>query len=117
MLRQRLRHSAAVPLGRAVLVLCALALIFYGTMVILLALKVGRGSVNAISGYRDAYDYLAGLQPRDVAGNVRGILAAPACCCLKQIPRPYLTRHTLPCSRWSAARRPWSPARWSAWPR
>lgn len=93
-----------MPLGRAVLVLCALALIFYGTMVILLAFKVGRGSVNAVSGYRDAYDCLAGLEPRDVGGDVRAIMAGAgvllfAVCsylAFKQIPRPYLTRHTLP---------------------
>ena len=83
--------------------LVALGLIFYGAMVVALAFKVDPGSVNAISGYRDAYDYLTGLTPADVAG-VRGIVAAAGVVlfvvcgylALKQIPRPYLTRQTLP---------------------
>ena len=105
MLRQRLRlrHSPAVHLGRAAIVLLALGLIFYGVMVVALAFKVAPGTINAISGYRDAYDFLTGLTPGDVAG-VRGIVAAAGVAlfvvcgylALQQIPRPYLTRQTLP---------------------
>ena len=99
--RVRLRHSSSVHLGRAIVCLLALALIFYGGMVMLLALKLDPGSVNAISGYRDAYEYLADLSPADVAG-VRGIVAAAGILAFllfgylafKQIPRPYLARQT-----------------------
>jgi hypothetical protein len=104
MLRQRvrLRHSSTVHLGRATVCLLALALAFYGLMVVLLAFKVDPSRVNAISGYRDAYDYLAALKPGDVAG-VRGIVAGAGLLAfllcgylaLKQIPRPYLARQTL----------------------
>lgn len=105
MLRQRLRlrHAPTVHLGRAVACLFALGLIFYGLMAVLLAFKVDAGSVNAVSGYRDAYDYLAGLRPGDVTPVRRaivagaGVLAFLLCgyLALKQIPRPYLARQTL----------------------
>lgn len=104
MLRQRLRlrHSPTVHLGRAIVCLFALALIFYGAMVVALAFKADPASVDAVSGYRHAYDYLAGLAPGDVAG-VRTILAGAGLLvfllcsymALKQIPRPYLARQTL----------------------
>jgi hypothetical protein len=101
MLRQRirLRHSPIVHLGRAIVCLLALGLIFYGVMVVLLAFKVDAGSINAISGYRDAYDHLAGLNAGDVAGArwivaTAGIATFLLCgyVALKQIPRPYLAR-------------------------
>ncbi len=105
MLRQRLRlrHAPTVHLGRAIVCLFALGLIFYGLMVVLLAFKVDPRSVNAISGYRDAYDSLAGLQPGDVTPLRRAIVAGAGVLgfllcgylALKQIPRPYLARQTL----------------------
>jgi len=105
MLRQRLRlrHASSVHFGRAIVCVFALGLIFYGVMVVLLAFKVDAGSVNAISGYRDVYDYLAGLKLGDVTPVRRaiaagaGVLAFLLCgyLALKQIPRPYLARQTL----------------------
>ncbi|MDQ6750152.1 MAG: hypothetical protein M3Z33_05285 [Actinomycetota bacterium] len=105
MLRQRLRlrHSPTLHLGRVIVCLFALAVIFYGVMVMLLAFKVGGGSVNAISAYRDVYDFLADLKPGDVTPLRRaiaagaGLLAFLICgyLALKQIPRPYLARQTL----------------------
>ena len=62
MLRQRVRvrTSSVALIGRAILILFSLALIWYGLMLILLALKVSPHTVNQISGYRTAYDYLSG---------------------------------------------------------
>ena len=99
--RVRLRHSSSIHLGRAIVCLVALGLIFYGVIVVALAFKIDPGSVNAVSGYRDAYEYLADLSPADVAG-VRWIVAAAGVVAfllfgylaLKQIPRPYLARQT-----------------------
>ncbi len=101
--RLRLRHSSALHLGRAIVCLFALASIFYGVMVVLLAFKVDPGSVNAVSAYRDAYDSLAALKPGDVTPLRRavaagaGLLAFLLCgyLALKQVPRPYLARQTL----------------------
>lgn len=101
-LRQRLKvpSSPIALIGRAVLVLFALALMWYGLMLTLLALGVSPDTVDGISGYRTAYDYLAGLTPEDITGTTRliaglaglaaflvfGYLAA------KELPRPYLAR-------------------------
>ncbi len=41
--------------------LLALALVWYGVMVILLAAKVSPHTVNSISAYRTIYDTLAGF--------------------------------------------------------
>lgn len=105
MLRQRLRArtSPLAYLGRALLVLASLALVWYGIMLLLLALKFSPDTVNALSGYRDAYDYLAGLDEDDASGRVRLIagLAGLAAFFLfgllawKEIPRPYLARSEL----------------------
>ena len=61
MLRQRVRvrTSSVALIGRAILILFSLALIWYGLMLILLALKVSPHTVNQISGYRTAYNYLS----------------------------------------------------------
>ena len=73
-------------------------------MTVLLALKVSPHTVNSISGYRSAYNYLAGLAPHDVDGSTtRAIIAGAGILAfllfgylaLKQIPRPHLTRHNL----------------------
>lgn len=105
MLRQRLRFrtSPLAFLGRALLVLLAAALVWYGLMFLLLALKVEPDTVNDLSGYRSAYDYLADLEPADVDGQFRLIagLAGLACfllfgyLALKELPRPYLARSDL----------------------
>ena len=102
MLRQRLRtHSS--PLARAgqlLVAVLALALVWYGLMLALLALKVSPASVNALSGYRDAYDALVGIEPADITSTARiitavaGVLVFLVCgwLAIKQLPRPYLAR-------------------------
>jgi hypothetical protein len=103
MLRQRLRfrRSPLVYLGHAVIVLVALAIVCYGLMLLLLALKVD--TVNSLSGYRNVYDYLAELEPADIDGQVRLIAGLGGLACflllgylaLKELPRPYLARSEL----------------------
>ena len=103
--RQRLRDRSS-PLafvGLALLVPLALALVWYGAMLIGLALKAPPEDVNAISGYRDAYDFLAGLETDDVTGEIRLITALAGLGAFlifgwlawKQLPRPYLARGEL----------------------
>ena len=104
--RQRLRErtSPLVFVGRLVTLVFALALVWYGLMTVLLALKISPSTVNAISGYRTAFDWLSGLTPSDVDGaTTRAIIAAAGVVAfvvfgylaLKQIPRPYLARREL----------------------
>ena len=105
MLRGRIRieTSPTIIIGRVVLVLFSLALFWYGLMVVLLALKVAPDTVNSISGYRSAFDYLAGLTPDDITDRVRLIAAIAGIVAfllfgylaLKQFPRPTLTRSDL----------------------
>ncbi len=105
MLRQRLRigTSPLVLLGRLVLLLAALALVWYGAMMVLLAFKVSPHTVNQLSGYRSAYNYLAGLKPRDITPDTRLIVGLAGLAgflvfgylAFKEIPRPYLTRSEL----------------------
>lgn len=62
LMRQRVKLKdapVAEVVARALAGLFALALIWYGAMLILLALKFSPSTVNALSGYRDAYDYLS----------------------------------------------------------
>lgn len=104
-MRQRVhaRTSPLAFLGRALVVLLALALVWYGLMLVLLALKVDPGSVNAISGYRTIFDKLAGLGPDDVDGTARAVIAVAGLVAFlvfgylafKEVPRPYLARHDL----------------------
>ncbi len=105
MLRQRLRARTSTLrlVGRVLVFLLACALIFYGAMVLALAFKVAPGTVNSVSGYRDAYDYLAGLREDDLSDTARyvaggtGLLAFVlfGYLALKEIPRPYLARHDI----------------------
>lgn len=106
MLRQRLRErtSPLMFLGRLVTLVFALALVWYGLMTLLLALKVSPSTVDTISGYRTAFDWLSGLSPADVDGaTTRAIIAAAGVVAflvfgylaLKQLPRPYLARRDL----------------------
>jgi hypothetical protein len=105
MLRQRLRfrRSPLVYLGHAVIVLVALAIVWYGLMLLLLALKVDPDTVNSLSGYRSVYDYLAELEPADIDGQMRLIAGLGGLACfllfgylaLKELPRPYLARSEL----------------------
>lgn len=106
MFRQRLRERTSpwVILGRLVTLVLALGLIWYGLMLLLLALKVAPSTVNSISGYRTAFAWLSGLAPRDVDGaTTRAIVAGAGVlallvfgfAALKQLPRPYLARRDL----------------------
>ena len=105
--RQRVRERTSVLaiIGRIVPVILALALIWYGAMVVLLAVKVSPSTVNQISGYRTAFDWLSSLSPAKVDGaQTRAIIAGAGVVsflvfgflALKQLPRPYFTRHDLP---------------------
>jgi hypothetical protein len=105
MLRQRLRtrSSSLASVGTIVLVLVALLLIFYGAMLLALALKVSPETINAISGYGTAYDALAGIEASDVDGAARLIAGIAGLVVLlvfgllafKELPRPYLARGSL----------------------
>ena len=106
MLRQRVRGrtSPLLVVGRVVTLVFALALVWYGLMTLLLALKVSPSTVNSISGYRTTFDWLSGLSPTKVDGaTTRGIVAGAGVLAflvfgylaLKQLPRPYLGRHDL----------------------
>lgn len=104
--RQRVRERTSVltVVGRLVPMVLALALIWYGAMLVLLAAKVSPSTVNGLSGYRTAYNYLSGLTPADVdGGGTRAILAGAGVAAFlvfgflafKQLPRPYLARRDL----------------------
>lgn len=105
MLRQRIRtrSSPLALLGLLPLALLALALIWYGAMVVLLAAKVSPADVDGISGYRSVYDFLSRLDPADVDGRVRliaglaGLATFLVCAYLatKALARPYLARTEL----------------------
>ena len=106
MFRQRLRErtSPLVFFGRLLVFLFAVALVWYGLMTLLLAIKISPNTVNAISGYRTAFDWLTSLTPQEVDGTTtRAIIAGAGLIAfvvfgylaLKEIPRPHLTRHDL----------------------
>lgn len=105
MLRQRLRaHSSPATLvARLLVILLALALVWYGAMTIVLAAKGSPQTVNQISAYRTIYDFLAGLQPSDITGLTRILIAAIGVVvflvfgslAIKTPPRPYLARRDL----------------------
>jgi hypothetical protein len=105
MLRQRIRarRSPLALLGRLLLLVLSLALLWYGLMVVLLALKVSPQTVNALSGYRSAYDFLAGLEPADITGRVRIVAGLGGALsfllfgylALKSLAYPYLARSEL----------------------
>ena len=106
MARQRLRVEGSVvaaAVGRALVFVLALAFVYYGAMLVLLALKVDPATVNDLCGYRSAFDYLAGLQPDDVSSTARGIAAAAGalialpCAFLacRGLPRAHLARHSV----------------------
>lgn len=106
MLRQRLRardFGLSRFLSRALVVAFALLLAWYGAMLVLLALKVSPATVNGLSGYRDAYDFLAGLSADDITARTRLITGLAGLAALlvfgylawREIPRPYLARGDL----------------------
>jgi hypothetical protein len=105
--RQRLRErtSFLILAGRLLTLLLALAMLWYGLMTLLLAVKVSPSTVNSLSGYRTAFDWLSGLTPSDVdGGTTRAIIAGSGVVAFllfgylafKQLPRPYLARRELP---------------------
>jgi hypothetical protein len=102
MLRQRFRlgGSRLAGVGKVFTALLALALIFYGIVVAVLVVGVSPAVLNRISGYRTAYDFLAGLGPGDFGTTTRLIVGAAGLVAAivfgylawKQIPRPRRTR-------------------------
>ena len=105
MLRQRIRarRSPLALIGRALVVLLSLILIWYGLMLLLLALKVSPDTVESISGYRSIYDSLAGIEQGDITDDVRLVTAISGLAAFllfgyvafKELPRPYLARGDL----------------------
>lgn len=106
MFKQRLktRTPALALIGHILAFLLAGALIFYGVVLLLLALKaVSPSALNDISAYRTVYQELAGLRESDLGRGVRIIAGAAGLLAfaffgylgLKQLPRPYLARHDL----------------------
>lgn len=102
MIRQRvnLRTPALAYLVRALTIVLALVLIWYGLMVILLAVKVSPHTVNSISAYRTLYNDAASLKSTDFT-TIRRLVAAFAgliallifiYLALQELPRPHLAR-------------------------
>ncbi len=103
--RQRVRTKSS-PLsfvGRLLLVLLCLAAIWYGLIVLLLIAGTPPDTVNLISGYRSAYDFLAGLGGTTLDPPVNLIVAGAGILAFllfgflayKELPRPYATRRRL----------------------
>ena len=102
MIRQRinLRTPALAYAVRALTLLLGLALLWYGLMVVLLAVKVSPHTVNSLSAYRTLYDRAAGIRGSDFTTAVRliagfgGLLAFVffVYLALQEIPRPYFAR-------------------------
>ena len=102
MIRQRvnLRSPTLALVVRALTVLLGAALIWYGLMVVLLAVKVSPHTVNSISAYRTLYNDIAGLSASDFSTVARlvvgigGLVAFVVFLYLatKELPRPYLAR-------------------------
>jgi hypothetical protein len=103
MVRQRVRwRSSAVARlgGDTIVVILALALVWGGAMQVLLAFKVSPSTIDGLSGYRTAYDYLASLGPQDIDASTRLITAIGGLIAFvifgylawRAVPRPYLAR-------------------------
>jgi hypothetical protein len=101
--RLRLSRSPVAVLGTGMLVLVALALVWYGTMTAALALKASPDQVASLSGYRAAYDALAGLEPADITPHTRAIAGPAGLAALlvfgflafKELPRAHYVRQDL----------------------
>jgi hypothetical protein len=101
-IRQRvsLRTPVLAYLVRLLTLVLGLALVWYGLMLALLAIKVSPHTVNAISGYRSLYDAAAALSPHDFTTAVRWIAGVAgflafllfAYLAVQELPRPYLSR-------------------------
>lgn len=102
MIRQRvkLRTSLTGHVVRVVTMLLGLALLWYGLMAVLLAVKVSPHTVNSLSAYRTLFDRAARLRPSDFTTAVRliagfgGLIVFLVFLYLawKALPRPYLAR-------------------------
>lgn len=102
MIRQRinLRTPLLAYLVRALTIVLGLALLWYGLMVVLLAIKVSPHTVNSISAYRTLYNDAANLTQADFT-TVRRLIAGFAglvafvlfiYLAFQELPRPYLAR-------------------------
>jgi len=106
MLRQRVR-ARSFPFARvvadALVVVLALALVWGGAMLALLALKVSPATIDGLSGYRTAYDYVATVDPAKLGASTRLIAAIAGAVATvvfgylawRAVPRPYLARTDL----------------------
>jgi hypothetical protein len=101
-IRQRinLRTPLLAYLVRVLTIVLGLALVWYGLMVVLLAVKVSPHTVNSLSAYRTLYDRAAGLTPADFT-TLRRLIAGFAgliafllfiYLAFQELPRPYLAR-------------------------
>ena len=102
MIRQRIKlHTPILAyIVRALTLVLALGLIWYGLMVMLLAVKVSPHTVNSISAYHTLYSDAASLKhsqftttPRLIVGFA-GLIAFVLFIylALQELPRPYLAR-------------------------
>ncbi len=101
-MRQRvnLSRSPAELVGRLLVLLLAVALFWYGLMLVLLAVKVSPTTVNGLSGYRTVYDKLAGVGASSITGTDRLIVAGVGLVLFlvlgylayKALPKPTLAR-------------------------
>lgn len=102
MIRQRVnfRTPLLAYIVRGLTLVLALGLVWYGLMVVLLAVKVAPHTVNSISAYRTLYADAAGLTQNDFTTLVRliagvaGVIAFLLFIYLawQELPRPYLAR-------------------------
>lgn len=109
MIRQRvnLRTPALAYLVRALAIVLALGLIWYGLMVVLLAVKVSSHTVNSISAYRTIYNAAAELKTSDFTTALRLIAGFGGLIvflifvylALQELPRPYLARSDMELSK------------------
>jgi hypothetical protein len=105
MLRQRLRNrgSALSFALHVVVIALSLVLIWGGTTVLLLALKVKPETVQSLTGYASVYDSLRGIGPADLDSTTRAVTAAVGVALMlicgylsyNMLPRPYLARRDL----------------------
>ena len=105
MIRQRvnLRTPLFGQLVAGLTILLALALLWYGLMVVLLAVKVSPHTVNSLSAYRTLYDDAINLQQSDfttlrrLIAGFAGLIAFLVFLYLayKAWPRPYLARREM----------------------
>lgn len=99
--RIRVRQIGLSDLGLRLLVsLLAVAIAFYGVMVVLAALKVDPRTIDHASAYRTVYHHLTSITADQISGRDRLIVAAAGLLCAalfgpvawRALPRPYLAR-------------------------